>query len=472
LTADQVAPLANSFSRENPIFKEKISPQEHIIILDMFGKKDSLGEIVEDGRELTVEERKLEFYPPEEFQNKQDEQLHYYSYLFNKATALLMERLKGHGKLMYDTYNDVIRYLKGDITKAKNPKTINISPSLRPVFHPERNSVSGEIKYTLLEQEIPQSLLSDVKGKIVSFSFQLGEIIGVLRPPEKILKDKYKLITASELFSDMFQKNNELENDPVFQKIRSFIKNRFGDQTFYSAIDTKPGSKSLVFTYDSDALALNINIEALYRELQYQSPERQDETLSQIEGVALQERVRENFFNTYKPLGPGDIDKFENGKYYSSGYYSYEIVGAYSLKNPSRIKALDKIFTFAKSLGRNKNILIIPTGNSGDVILPAEKKKIPANTIIVGSCAGDGFPNYNTGGADVYIQRSSSSEATISFSALLSYYCSETNILPSTLDRKKVLKLIDALSRDVNGNKVILLEDLGEIKSKIRNIKI
>jgi hypothetical protein len=72
----------------------------------------------------------------------------------------------------------------------------------------------------------------------------------------------------------------------------------------------------------------------------------------------------------------------------------------------------------------------------------------------------------------VYIQRSSSSEATISFSALLSYYCSETNILPSTLDRKKVLKLIDALSRDVNGNKVILLEDLGEIKSKIRNIKI
>lgn len=471
LTADQVAPLAKSFSRENPISKEKISPQEHIVILDMFAFKDREGELQELGRELTVEERKLEFYPPEEIKSKQDE-INYYSELFNKATAIFMEHIKGHGKLMYDTYITVLKKLKGDTPKSKTPKTINISPSLRPAFRINKNTDTGEIKYTLQEQEIPSKLLNDVKGKIVSFSFQLGEVIGVLKPPEKISKEKYRLITAPELFADMFQKDSELEDDLVFQKIRNFVNKKFGDQTFYSSKDVRIGTQSLEFTYKSDKFALNKEVNELYKELKMQSSDIQDEILSQIEGVCLNVKVRTDFSYLYNPLELGDIEKFKNGTYYASDQYSYEIVGAYSLKNPSRIKALDKIFAFARSLGKNNNILIIPTGNSGDVILPEDKKKIPSNTIIVGSCADKGVPRYGTGGADVYVQMNSSSEATVSFSTLLSYYCSENDVLPSSLNRTKVLKLIDELSVEVNGNKVILIDNLNDIKIKVRGLKL
>jgi len=474
LTADQVAPLANSFSRENHISKEKISPQEHIVILDVFNTRDKDGNIVEFSKPLTEEDRKLYYYPPEEFKNRQDEKEYYGFHLFNKVSWLLLDQIGRHGKYMYDTYMTVLKLFKGEQAKTKVPQQINIAEVLKPHFHIDRNEQTGVINYTVFVNELPTDLMKNVKGKIVSFSFQLGELIGRLTPPEKVTEEKYKLITASDIFSNMFQGNSELEIDLTFQKIKNFVISRFGNQIYYSKKNTSSADQSLVFT--SALYANNRGFQDLYRELQDKEPTEQDKVLNSINGVVLSTRYSENFYHTFTPMSSEDIDKFKIGKYYGSDpvsdQYQQEIIGAYSLKNPNRVKSFDKMFAFAKSLGRNNNLLLIPTGNYGDVILPEEKKKIPKNTIVFGSCYYDGTPRNNTSGADVFIEMGSSSAATISFGFLLSYYCSETNILPSTLDRKKVLKLIDALSRDVNGNKVILLEDLGEIKSRIRNIKI
>lgn len=473
-SADKLSQVTNLFSKENPISKEKISPQEHVVILDVFNTRDNDGNIVEFSKPLTEEDRKLYYYPPEEFKSRQDEKEYYGFHLFNKVSWLLLDQIGRHGKYMYDTYMTVLKLFKGEQAKTKVPQQINITEKLKPYFHIDRNEQTGVINYTAFVNELPTDLMKNVKGKIVSFSFQLGELIGRLTPPEKVTEEKYRLTTASDIFSSMFQGNQELENDLTFLKIKDFVRSRYGNQIFYSSKDAKSEDQSLVFT--SSVYANNSRFQELYRDLRDKDPSEQDKVLNSINGVILSTRYSENFYHTYTPMSSEDIEKFKVGKYYGSDpvsdQYQQEIIGAYSPKNPNRKKALDKMFAFARSLGRNKNMLIIPTGNYGDVILPEEKRDIPNNTIILGSCYYNGDPRNNTSGADVYIEMGSSSAATVSFSALLSYYCSETSTLPSTLDRKKVLRLIDALSRDVNGNKVILLEDLSEIKSRIRSIKI